>query len=801
MQLIPSNAWDRPADTRSTPRTPHPWGIRAVASAVLLATTLGASSAWALALGKVSVQSHLGQPLRAEIDLPNITTEEAASLQVGVASPETFQAAGMDFNPMLGEVRFVLERRPNGRTVLLLTSERAVIEPFLDVVVDVNWANGHLVRGYTMLFDPPNLKAATPAPVLPSTTATASTKPTAKTLPPAAPQTVQAEPAAPDPKSEAEDSKATQVQVKAGDTAGQIALANKPGNVTLEQMLVGMLRANPDAFIGSNVNRMKAGVVLDMPTETAATEVSPSEARRMIAAQSRDFNEYRRRLAAVAPSSDTETPSRSVSGSVQAEINDQQPSQPTPDKLTLSKGAVKTPDSTEAQIATQRQQADTSARQDELNRNLEDLQQLSAAASATESAEPPPPASEATPLAAPAVETPATPPAPPTPAPPQPATPEAGASDVLSSLLNHPLTLPAAGGVGGLLALLLGLGIYRRRKSKLQAEDGAAVDESMLEAGGGQSVDTDEAAAGPVSSMMYSPSQLDAGGDVDPIAEADVYLAYGRDKQAEEILIEALRLHPDRLNVRMKLLEIYAQRRDTIGFAGTATEVFQMTEGQGSDWEQARTLGQSIDPGNPLYQGSSNPVAPAMLNTDIDLDLSPESSATPDMPELDLELSEPASKPAPVEVPTESPAKADSSGLDFDFDLNMTAPEPAQPTVAAEPAKDDLGLDFDFDLTADDQPETLAPTPSTLPEEVQGLSLDLDTPTQPQVEADFDMLSDLEVDEGSNSGDPLETKLSLAQEFEAIGDTEGARSLAEEVMSEASGELKARAQAFLSQLP
>lgn len=81
-------------------------------------------------------------------------------------------------------------------------------------------------------------------------------------------------------------------------------------------------------------------------------------------------------------------------------------------------------------------------------------------------------------------------------------------------------------------------------------------------------MDTDDEA--PVSSMMYSPSQLDAGGDVDPVAEADVYLAYGRDQQAEEILLEALRLHPDRLPVRLKLLEIYAQRPDAARFEAAA---------------------------------------------------------------------------------------------------------------------------------------------------------------------------------------------------------------------------------------
>ncbi|HEX5804738.1 MAG TPA: FimV/HubP family polar landmark protein [Macromonas sp.] len=816
MQLIPSNAWDRPTDTSITTGPARSWGMRAVASAVLLATTLGAPSAWALALGKISVQSRLGQALRAEIDLPSISAEEAASLQVGVASPETFQAAGMEFNPLLSEVRFILERRPNGHTVLRLSSERAVVEPFLDMVVDVNWANGHLARGYTMLFDPPNLKTPAPAPVLPASVGRAPSKAAAPKVTAPTETTAPATPAPRVPNQPENGSDAaTQVKVQAGDTAGRIAMANKPANVTLEQMLVGMLRANPHAFVGSNVNRMKAGVVLDLPTEAAASEVTPAEARRLIAAQSQDFNDYRRRLAELAPRSAEQAPARSASGNVQAEVTEQQPSPATPDKLTLSKGTVKTADSTEAKIADERQKAETTTRQSELNRNLEELKQLNTAASGTEPApqaapetapQPAGPVVEAAPPAPPQ-QTP--PPAPAQPKPPEPAkAPEAGIGDFVLGLLSHPQALPVGGGLAALLALMAGLRLYRRRKTSA-LQDGLDADESMLEAGGGQIVDTDEAAAGPVSSMMYSPSQLDAGGEVDPIAEADVYLAYGRDKQAEEILLEALRLHPDKLNVRLKLLEIYAQRRDTFAFAGMATEVFQMTEGHGSDWEQARGLGHSIDPANPLYQGNA-PAEPAPLaSSDIDLDLDSEPHpSAPEMPSLDLELpAVPASDVATEAAPPSEPAPADDNGLDFDFDLGAIEPalsEPAAPAADTPTASDDLGLDFDLDLSAGETPAAAATPPaSVLPEEVQGLSLDLDTATEeaPATEPDFDMLANLEVNEGSSGNDPLETKLSLAQEFEAIGDTEGARSLAEEVLTEATGELKARAQAFLSQLP
>ena len=102
--------------------------------------------------------------------------------------------------------------------------------------------------------------------------------------------------------------------------------------------------------------------------------------------------------------------------------------------------------------------------------------------------------------------------------------------------------------------------------------------------------------------MTYSLSQLDAIGDVDPVAEADVYLAYGRDLQAEEILKEAMRSNPERLAIRTKLLEVYAKRRDTKGFELLATQLFALTRGEGEEWAKAQELGAQIDPDNPLYQ-------------------------------------------------------------------------------------------------------------------------------------------------------------------------------------------------------
>ena len=169
--------------------------------------------------------------------------------------------------------------------------------------------------------------------------------------------------------------------------------------------------------------------------------------------------------------------------------------------------------------------------------------------------------------------------------------------------------------IGGLLvAGALGFVAYRVVQRRRQNN---GVDSSFLEsriqpdsffgASGGQRVDTANSDMTTGSSMAYSPSQLDAGGDVDPVAEADVYLAYGRDLQAEEILKEAVRHNPGRVSVHVKLGEIYAKRQDRKALEAVAGEVFKLTQGEGPDWARIAELGRDLEPDNRLYQPGGRP--------------------------------------------------------------------------------------------------------------------------------------------------------------------------------------------------
>jgi pilus assembly protein FimV len=867
----PSQMPDQP--TVFLRQQPHFGGfnrLHAVAAAVVISIGLAhTGDALALALGRIVVQSALGEPLRAEIEIPEITPEEASGLRVGLATPAAFAAAGMQFNQALGAAQLTLERRPDGRVYLQLSSPRPVNEPFVDLIVEANWASGRIVRDYTLLIDPPKSRSAAPITPLAAAAVALPVRPlaatSAQTLPPAAtPSTrTQADPRAAiqAPVAPSVFARPTQVRVRAGDSAGRIAQANRPVNVSLDQMLVAMLRANPSAFIGDNVNRIKAGAVIDLPNAAAASAIAAVEARLIVAAQSQDFDDFRSRLAGRIPTNAVAAGSRAAAGRVQAEVQEQNLAAPTQDTLSLSKGALPGATNVEDKLAQERQAKETSDRMAELTRNVAELAELNspsatqAAEGSAAVAEGAAPASaviaplavlestEASPATQAATE--------PTVANPNPQAvapePTAMAEDpsMLDQLQKNPLVLPAA---GGLLALLAGFAFYRLRQRK----QGASVDSSFLEsraqhdsffgASGGQRIDTTEATASS-SSMVYSASQLDAAGDVDPVAEADVYLAYGRDLQAEEILKEAMRGAPMRVAIHNKLLEIYAKRRDAKAFEVVATEVYRITGGQGVEWDRSCELGRELDPNNLLYQpgetvvalsaasGTSTQIfgnssipndgdAPAThvgLDLDLDLDFLPndtpvslaqafaagsETPTSDDLGRVDV-----AKQTPPLDL-----TAVESRSTDFELDFS-SPPDSLQNKPLSEPMSNLPVSDLPtFDLSNSlpglnfDDPEDAADLAASAPSEPQPSVSEIgseDLISFDMSDADFNL--DISAfgaadDQGLSAENSLDTKLALAEEFRAIGDLEGARSLAEEVLAEASGTRKSKASDFLADL-
>jgi len=395
---------------------------------------------------------------------------------------------------------------------------------------------------------------------------------------------------------------------------------------------------------------------------------------------------------------------------------------------------------------------------------------------------PPPAASEA---AAPPVAA-----APPEPKPetkpePKPATPPVQAEEpgMLSSLMEHPLAMPGAIGV---IVLLVGLALYRLRGRFRKDNGETSFLESRLQpdsffgASGGQRVDTRDASA-VSSSMSYSLSQLDAIGDVDPVAEADVYLAYGRDLQAEEILKEAMRSNPDRMAIRTKLLEVYAKRRDTKGFELLATQLYSLTKGEGDDWAKAQELGRGIDPENPLYKPGGAPVA--AVAGDGGRIIEPLGAST--MPQSIM----PSTSGFPASaIDSTSPDTRGGGTIppDLDLDLDIGTMPQAGRAAKAEPKPAVDLASISLDLNPPSRPAPLGEASSAAKPTLD--FGDFTLPAQPSGHGPLD------------ENDPLARKLELAEEFRQIGDMEGARDLLEEVVAKAGGALKTKAQSMLDSL-
>jgi len=820
----------------------------ALAAALLVA----GSGVHALGLGRLSVQSALGETMRAEIDVTSLTPEEASTLKVRVAPPESYRASGVEYNPVLTSAQVQVVRN-NGRTVLRVSSDRSVQEPFVDVILELTWSSGRLVREYTLLFDPPGLPK--PAPVITAPPAVAAAPAPAaaassEAVPAPAPAVTTALPrngTAPAPVAAAPRAPASapvrppvaagsEYTVRPGDSLSKVAARTQVSGISLDQMLVGLFRNNPDAFIDGNMNRLKAGSVLQVPGSEALATVSNSEARQIILAQSADFSAYRQRLASAAPTLQSTESERQSKGQVQAAVEDRKPAAaPTPDKLTLSKAGAAA-SANEAKLSKDTEKKDAAARVAELTRNVEELKKLSSAAKpapAGASAAPAPAlpvpapvvaaveaASAAASAPAPVVaaaSAPASRPAPRASAPLAPP-PVAEPPGFIEQLLNSPIVLPLA---GVLVAVLGGLGLYRLRSRRPTHAAETGFHESRLQPDsffggtGGQRVDTRDAQNSGQSSMSYSLSQLDAIGDVDPVAEADVYLAYGRDLQAEEILKEALRANPTRLAIRLKLLEVYAKRRDTKGFEQLAVQLYAETKGAGEDWAKAQELGRGIDPDNPLYQPGG---APAHVEDGPELRPEPMNAST--LPQTALPAGAAAAAAAAAHLNTDAmrggPDTGPVSGFDLALDLDLDAPEPVSPnamaaTQAMPASVEQAPMTMDFDIssrgtrTAPPAPDLSfdlsgvgdLPSAAPAPAASSDLDFDLGEPTLPG-ETDADALSLPPL--GDDEGDPLVRQLELADEFRQIGDTEGAREVLQELIQRASGPLRDKAQAMLNQL-
>lgn len=827
------------------------------ASLIALAIASIPLGSQAAGLGQINVFSGLGQPLRAEIQV-TATPQELQSLLARIGSPDAFRQANISYSAAVAAIKISVDTRA-ARPVIRLSSDRPINDPFLDLLVELNWANGRIAREYTFLLDPVDLvpqralATAINAPALGPATrqspAPARPAPSARTVPDA-------------------------YTVGRGDTLNRIAAAHAMPGVTLDQMLVALYRANRNAFDGENINRLRAGEVLAIPDADVARSIDAAQARREIRAQSLDFDAYRRGLAAAstrraaAPEVAVEQQS---AGRIVPRVEEPRPSADAGDKLTVSRsqpdGGASDADADgrlqalEEELAVrERALEEASGRLAQLEASMRDMQKLLELRSETlaqlqqgaavaltpvpasdplpaEAAAPHKPVSEAPAVQAPIAEKPvgasqasdataaalaapdlgttptmeaavvpeaektAESPAVKRPRRPPPVPEPEPEPSMMESLTSDPAVVAGGAGILALLLAYLGIKAAQRRKQSLAIGSGARGElapggQGVFVATGGQSVDTGASSIMQTDFSQSGFAPIDSDEGVDPVAEADVYMAYGRDVQAEEILQDALKADPERAAIYLKLLEIYAERQDARQFETIASELFARTNGQGSDWHKAAVLGRTLDADNLLYAESGGGDDVGAPRTEVPADalfvagtvmaaasaqarrsdgLTPPS--TQHEPKLEHQAEEPASlasldftSSAPIE-PSQSQMRDTwtvpgdlrqfASDKDGDDDSELPDVDMALAALEAEPVADletgssfDVNvLDFDLDLgdeepmspsSAESSSSFVAQAPVAQPAEDAELSFDfeIDEPGAPASAEGFDSEAD-----------------------------------------------------------
>ncbi|WP_313089474.1 FimV/HubP family polar landmark protein [Pseudomonas sp.] len=735
--------------------------VRNLVLAIAAATALTSEMAYALGLGEVKLKSALNQPLVAEIELLDAKNLAPGEVVPVLASAEDFNRAGVDRQYFLTDLTFTPVLRPDGKSVIRVSSTKPVREPYLNFLIEVLWPSGRLLREYTLLLDPPQYSpeiAASAAPQLP--VAAPISRPAAAPRAADRPASAPAARTATGPQGE-------QYKVTPNDTLWEIAERARQGG-TVHQAMLAIQDLNPDAFIGGNINRMKNGQVLRLPTAEQVASRSQAEAIQQVAQQNASWRQAAgaapggiRQLDATQRGSAGASPARSEqgdnlrlvapeAGSAKAgsEAGNGNDAAALRDKLAVSE---------ENLDSSRRENLDLKDRLNDLQGQLDKLQRLmqmkddqlaelqaqlatdgapagessapagetSAVANAEPAAAAPvaasaegdtdPAEAQVAPEAAPAAEParaakPEQKPAAPAAAPVQP---EAESPSYLDDLMANPVLLGVLGG-SALLLLLVGLMALSRRNAMKEAE----LQESLLAENSSDTFfvaahdrdDEHAAAALAEDEREAEPTDSLAAAGSDPLAEADIYIAYGRFNQAADLLHNALNDEPQRSDLRLKLMEVYAELGDREGFARQEAELRDIG-GSSAAIEQMRAR----YPAMAVGAGLGLAVAGAASSSDLD-------SFSVD----DLELDAPSTTPEPL-----ADDAFDLSLDDLELDSELNGPElnnserNNEVVDASEPAAEQPASeldDFNFDEL---ELETAAAESS-----IDDFSFDLDEPTK-----------------------------------------------------------------------
>ncbi|AZD21363.1 putative type IV pilus assembly FimV-related transmembrane protein [Pseudomonas chlororaphis subsp. aurantiaca] len=859
--------------------------VRKLVLAIAAASALSSGMAQALGLGELTLKSTLNQPLVAEIELLDVKDLTAAEVVPSLASPEDFAKAGVDRQAFLNDLSFTPVLNANGKSVLRVTSSQPLSEPMVKFLVQVMWPNGRLLRDYSVLLDPSKFSPQT---------AEAAAQSAAQAPAVAAPVTGANKPA--------------QYTTSARDTLWEIAAKARNGG-SVQQTMLAIQALNPDAFIDGNINRLKTGQVLRLPDAVQSTSLPQPQAIAEVAAQNTAWRQGRR-LAPRGAQQQLDGTRRAGADKVPAQgaVKDNLSLVSAESGKARGKGAAgdsqalsnKLAVTQESLDAARRDNAELKSRMTDLQSQLDKLQRLielkndQLAKLQAEGAGAVAPAQPTAAMPAQLAEQPATPAAPVTDpaaaageAPAEAAQAQAPASDEdkFNDLLTNPILLGLAGG-GAILVLLLLLLLARRRKAQLEAEKHLRMARALSEeAELSKDLDLPESSFEglevPPPSVKLAPAPAPAPAPVvapvvaaapvaaavehpaDVLDQAQSHIDGGRLNQAAAILEEAVKLEPQRSELRLKLMEVYghqgdrsafvAQERQLVANGKNHAEVEQLKSrfpamaavaaaGLGAAAAAAALDAQYV---KELLLDEPQEPAPAAavddLDTDFDLSLddleavSPAAPAAPAAstqaePELDdFPLDDDLSFESVLQQQTEARESLDDLS-DFDLDLGEDLPAAAQadedfllsldddlkdlpaaevPTVT-EAALDDLELPADFDLSLADEMDAQPAAKDAFASELDDVNAELDRLSQsleqPELAEPTFTAEDAagSADEGDfdflSGADEVATKLDLAQAYIDMGDNDGARDILGEVISEGNDGQKSEAKEMLARL-
>jgi pilus assembly protein FimV len=659
---------------------------------------------FAAGLGKLNVNSGLGEPLRAEVMLLSVTPEELSTMVASIASEEAYAVQGISRLGIHSNIKVDLAKNADGAPVLRLFTNQPISDPYLDMLIQVDWASGRLLREYTILLDPPGYKdalssASTSTVSLPSATskqnrdvissaASSSTfdraqQPSKNSKKPSKQIKTQK-----DQSEVGGDTAPNQLISTRGDTLNSLAKEMQVEGVSLDQMLVGLFEQNKQAFTNGNMNQLKVGQIIKAPSKEVLTAIEAQEARQAVKVHSANWNDYRNALAgnvAAKPVIEEVEQKQSASGKITTAEDQATPikagaqdvvklSAGEKDKTKAGKEGGKDAKDSALQLSVLQEEAiarekafkESQQRISALEKQIEDMQKLlvlknqtmtdlqknaeetvttvedkSADSQVNAVAEVKPAVKPEVKPVLPVVKAPV----------------EVVAEPSLFDGLFGDTDMTLLGGAAGVTLLGAGWMFLRNKRRK----DLDSFERGILTSGGlrantvfgnttGSSSNSDTSFLTDFAQSADG-SMIDTN-DVDPIAEAEVYMAYGRDAQAEEILKDAILKEPKRYELHLKLLEIYAGRKDAAAFETIAGELYTTLGADDPTWAKVAELGITIEPENPLYDTSNIVNAHVLTAEKSDVsDLNEVAISTEDGLDFSLDTVEPIADNEPVIEP------------------------------------------------------------------------------------------------------------------------------------------------------